>query len=682
MKKLTYLNQIDSLRAIAVLLVVFFHLDISFFKGGFLGVDVFFVISGFLITRIINHEFSQTGTVSFKRFYLRRIRRLMPTLFLTIFLAFILTFLIFSPSDFINATKSMTMSSVALSNFHFLGESDYFDTASNFKPLLHTWSLGIEEQFYILYPITLFILIKCFKKRKNVVFFSLGILFSISLFLTLYTSEYGISDSFSNLFKPKDEITSSVASLQFYLLPFRMFEFLVGAIVALINKPKIKSEILKLFLNLVGLTTIISSAIILSKDSLYLSTLNLIPCLGAALLLFFPPSKYLAFVFENKALRYIGKISYTLYLVHWLLIVVYRYLFNGEFTSIETIGLFTFMLLLSSLIYHYYETPLRYRDYGLSIKSDKNLVFILVACILIVFVINLKVNSDDGWLWRLSPKNRELVENIGVPKDFHLNNWGGAGYKPGWIGEKPGHGGVPDIILMGDSHAGHYLYGLDSIMVKKNKKKIYISNWFTSLKLPDFVRSDKEGMPAISKNKFKQDLKIVNKYPESMVVLSHSWTSQINRSEVLDSETNEYLKLRQDTTGFVVIAQKIEKFRSLIGKERKLLIIGASPKTKSNELNYIEKLLRPKYFSDLTPTSTTFKQNQIAFNTFFESYFKNIPDIHFINPSPAFCSDGKCYKQFNEQIYFSDGSHLSRDGSLKAVTFFEDRLLNILDSKE
>ncbi|WP_430907944.1 acyltransferase family protein [Maribacter sp. 2-571] len=682
MKKLTYLNQIDSLRAIAVLLVVFFHLDISFFKGGFLGVDVFFVISGFLITRIINHEFSQTGTVSFKRFYLRRIRRLMPTLFLTIFLAFILTFLIFSPSDFINATKSMTMSSVALSNFHFLGESDYFDTASNFKPLLHTWSLGIEEQFYILYPITLFILIKCFKKRKNVVFFSLGILFSISLFLTLYTSEYGISDSFSNLFKPKDEITSSVASLQFYLLPFRMFEFLVGAIVALINKPKIKSEILKLFLNLVGLTTIISSAIILSKDSLYLSTLNLIPCLGAALLLFFPPSKYLAFVFENKALRYIGKISYTLYLVHWLLIVVYRYLFNGEFTSIETIGLFTFMLLLSSLIYHYYETPLRYRDYGLSIKSDKNLVFILVACILIVFVINLKVNSDDGWLWRLSPKNRELVENIGVPKDFHLNNWGGAGYKPGWIGEKPGHGGVPDIILMGDSHAGHYLYGLDSIMVKKNKKKIYISNWFTSLKLPDFVRSDKEGMPAISKNKFKQDLKIVNKYPESMVVLSHSWTSQINRSEVLDSETNEYLKLRQDTTGFVVIARKIEKFRSLIGKERKLLIIGASPKTKSNELNYIEKLLRPKYFSDLTPTSTTFKQNQIAFNTFFESYFKNIPDINFINPSPAFCSDGKCYKQFNEQIYFSDGSHLSRDGSLKAVTFFEDRLLNILDSKE
>ncbi len=682
MKKLTYLNQIDSLRAIAVLLVIFFHFDISLFKGGFLGVDVFFVISGFLITRIINHEFLQTGTVSLKRFYIRRIRRLMPSLFLTIFLAFIFTFLIFSPSDFMNATNSMTMSSVALSNFHFLGESDYFDTASNFKPLLHTWSLGIEEQFYLLYPITLLVLIKFFKKQKNFVLLGLGILFSISLFLTFYTSKYGVSESISNLFMPKDEITTSVASLQFYLLPFRMFEFLVGAIIALIGRPKVKSEILKLGLNLLGLTTIISSAIILSKNSLYLSTLSLLPCLGAALLLFYPPSKYLSFIFENKALRYIGKISYTLYLMHWLLIVVYRYLFNGEFTSIEIIGLFTIMLLLSSLIYHYYETPLRYKNYRLSIKSDKSLVFALVAGILIVFGVNLKVNSDDGWLWRLSSKNRELVEQIGVPKDFHLNNWGGADYKPGWIGEKPDHGGAPDIILMGDSHAGHYLYGLDSVMVRKNKKKVYVSNWFTSLKLPDFIRSDKEGMPAISKNSFKKDLKIIDRYPESTVVLSHSWTSQINRSEVLDSETNEYIKLRQDTTGFVVIAQKIEKLHSLVGKERNLVIIGASPKTKSNELNYIEKLLRPKYFSNLAPTVSTFEENQIAFNSFFENYFKNISNIHFINPSPAFCTNGDCYKQFNEQIYFSDGSHLSRDGSLRAVTFFENRFLKILDGAE
>ncbi|AUC83742.1 acyltransferase [Lacinutrix sp. Bg11-31] len=107
MKKLSYLNHIDSLRAIAVLLVIFYHLDIDAFKGGFIGVDVFFVISGFLITRIINHEFLEKGTVSLKTFYIRRIRRLIPTLFLT----FIFTFLAFSPSDFMNAAKSMFMSS-------------------------------------------------------------------------------------------------------------------------------------------------------------------------------------------------------------------------------------------------------------------------------------------------------------------------------------------------------------------------------------------------------------------------------------------------------------------------------------------------------------------------------------------------------------------------------------------
>lgn len=682
MKKLSYLNHIDSLRAIAVLLVIFFHLDIQLFKGGFIGVDVFFVISGFLITRIINHEFSETGAVSLKRFYVRRIRRLMPTLFLTLFLTFIFTFLAFSPSDFMNATKSMVASSVALSNFYFLGEADYFDTASNFKPLLHTWSLGIEEQFYLLYPVTLLILIKLFKNTKTKVALGLSILFITSLFLTIFTSKYGVPEYVSNFFMPKDEISTNVSSLQFYLLPFRMFEFLTGGLLATINSVKIKSELSKLTLNLLGLGLIVLSAIFLSKDIPYLSTLNLLPCLGAGILLYFPPSKYVSFIFDSKPLKYIGKISYTLYLVHWLMIVVYRYLFDGEFNIIERISLFIAMVLLSSLIYHYYETPLRYTRSKFSIKSNRVLVAGVIGSILLIFGISFKVNQEQGWLWRLSQKNLNLIEKIGVPKDYHANNWGGAGYKRGWIGEEPTKGGTPDIIVMGDSHAGHYLYGLDSIMVKKNNKKVYISNWFTSLKLPDIIRNDKDGMATISKRQFNIDLETVKRYPNSIVVLSQSWMSQLNRSEILNDATQKYEKFPKDGTAFCLLTQKIEKFQTLIGEERKLVIIGESPRTKSNELNYIEKLLRPKYLSELAPTATTFEQDQIEVNPYFEKHFKAINNIHFIDPSPVFCNGKDCFKQLNDQIFFSDNSHMSKDGSVRAVEFFEDRLLTILDATQ
>jgi len=425
MKKLGYLSHIDSIRALAVLLVVLFHLDISFFRGGFIGVDLFFVISGFLITRLLNHEFAETGKINFKTFYARRIRRLMPTLFLTFFLIFILAFLIFSPSDFINVTNSMFMSSVALSNFHFLGLSDYFDTASNFKPLLHTWSLGVEEQFYLLYPISLLFLLKLFKKKKKGVLISLFVLFLGSLFFTIYTAKFGISQNITNLFLPKNNDLPSISSLQFFLLPFRMFEFLLGGIIAFVQVQKIKSEHLKLILNLLSLFIITICAMTFSKSTFYLSILNLLPCLGVALLLLFPPSKYLKFIFNNKLLIHIGKISYTLYLIHWVVIVYYRYLFDGEFKPMEQVGIFAVTILLSSLIYKYYEMPLRFKKAKFSIKSNRSLVLMLIVAILSVYIIKLKINIAEGCLWRLSDENLKLIKKIGVPKDYHRNNWGG-----------------------------------------------------------------------------------------------------------------------------------------------------------------------------------------------------------------------------------------------------------------
>jgi peptidoglycan/LPS O-acetylase OafA/YrhL len=687
MKKLTFLNHIDSLRGLAVLLVTLFHLDVNLFEGGFIGVDVFFVISGFLITRILNHEFQKTGNINFKTFYTRRVRRLMPTLFLTILLTFILTFLAFSPSDFINATNSMFMSSIALSNFHFLSISDYFNTASNFKPLLHTWSLGIEEQFYLLYPITLFFILKTFKnKGEKKVLFCLVTLFFFSLFYTFYTSIYGVSEELSSLFLPEDNYTSNISSLQFYLLPFRMFEFLAGAIIALLRIPKIKSEYTKLAFNLFGLFIIICCALLFSKNTPYLATINLLPCLGVAILIYLPPSKYLTFFSENRFLRFSGQISYTLYLLHWPIIVIYRYVFDRKFTPLEQIGLFTLIFLLSSVIYTYYETPLRYKKSKFSIKSNKSLYLILVLTISFVFFLKHKIHSENGWLFRLSDENQKLVDKIGIPKDFHKTHYGGVGYKEGWLRVEPVEpnkkGNDPDLILLGDSHAGHLLTGLDSIIVQKGKRSIYVPSLSSTLKLPDIVSTLRRPINQVTlNNRHKIEFDSIMKYPKSPVLFSHAWVSQINKCAVFNHFTNKFEKIPTDSTGWKLLAEKIVKFHNTTGTDRVFIILGENPTTSGGRLNYIEKLFRPKYLSKINPLTSEFPQNRIRFNSFFESYFSTIENIIFIDPSKAFCKIGTCIKQKNNIIYYADGGHLSKGGSLRVIEYLEKPLLKIINKK-
>lgn len=675
-----YLSHIDSLRAIAVLLVVLFHLDITFFQGGFIGVDVFFVISGFLITRIIKHEYEQTGSFNFKRFYIRRLRRLIPSLFLILVLVFIISFLIFSPSDFINQAKSMVMASVALSNFHFLETSNYFDTASQFNPLLHTWSLAIEEQFYLIWPLTIFILLRIFLNKKLIPFVVIFLL-ALSLFYSFYTSYYGISDETLNMFTSDNEILPNISSFQFYLLPFRVFEFLIGAILVFLPIEKIKGNLSTGILNVLGLLLILAPAVYFNKSQVFLSTLNLIPCLGAALLIIAPPIKIFSPFLDNKYFRLIGNISYTWYLVHWPLIVFYKYFTNNSLGVVSQILLLVVSFGISYLIYKYYETPLRYKTYKISIKSDYNLVYLVVIFILGFNILKMDVSFNDGWLWRLDKKSLDLIAEIGVPKDFHKKNWGGAGYSyRGFIG-KNNEQDKPDMFLFGDSHAGHYNYGLDSILVKKHNKVIHSTN-FSALLLPEVKPTHLEFDRV--KKLLDNQIKLLRENPNATFVLSHLWIGQMKRSETLNNTTNEFEAITLDTTGFKNVAKKIDKFIDLVGRaNRKVVIIGETPSNYKNyvessaQLNYVDKILRPKYFKNFFPTESTFENNKdaIAFNNYLEGYFKNTKNVLVVNPDVVFCEDNICKLQYNSEIYFSDASHLSLDGSLYFAKFFEKELL-------
>ena len=193
--KVNYRPDIDGLRAIAVISVIFYHADNSFnnlkiLPGGFIGVDIFFVISGFLITSIILRELNETGTFSFKNFYLRRLKRIIPVLLLVFISTFPFIWLFFVPTSFLDFSKSLISSLFFLSNYHFYFSGELYDAESSLlKPLMHTWSLSIEEQYYLIFPIILTVVFKFFRKNLFKVFVLLFLVSFVSMIFTFQKNE-------------------------------------------------------------------------------------------------------------------------------------------------------------------------------------------------------------------------------------------------------------------------------------------------------------------------------------------------------------------------------------------------------------------------------------------------------------------------------------------------------------
>ena len=245
-----YRPDIDGLRAIAVLAVIAFHLGFASLAGGFLGVDIFFVISGYLITSIIAPKMA-AGTFSFRGFYLKRIRRLVPPALVTIFATFIASAFILDPNDLIVMAKSAIAAVFSLSNFVFFSEAGYWDAQSELKPLLHTWSLGVEEQFYIFWPLLVFLFWRLVKRKQGedkARLRHLFWLFAIFTVLGVIVSEWML------------RLNSSAA---FYLLPARMFQFSIGAMAALLTHQylwqKLATPFLRLIIGMIGLLAVLAS---------------------------------------------------------------------------------------------------------------------------------------------------------------------------------------------------------------------------------------------------------------------------------------------------------------------------------------------------------------------------------------------------------------------------------------
>ena len=311
-----YRSEIDGLRAIAVIPVVLFHAGFSLFNGGFIGVDIFFVISGYLITTILIEKI-ENNQFSILNFYERRARRILPALFLVMLVSFPLSWMWMLQDQFEQFSQSLVAVSLFISNILFWSESGYFDLSAELKPLLHTWSLAVEEQYYLLFPPFLYF---AWRLGKNRVFLMIVIMSIISFIL----SEWGWRN------KP---------SANFYLAPTRVWELFSGSIAAFIA---MKNGVQKNnFLSFIGLILIIGSIFIFDELTPFPSYYALAPVLGVMLIILFARSEtFVASLLSNKIIVQIGLISYSTYLWHQPIFAFARIRMIDEPTKI-------FMLFLS-----------------------------------------------------------------------------------------------------------------------------------------------------------------------------------------------------------------------------------------------------------------------------------------------------------------------------------------------
>ena len=424
-----------------MLSVLLFHFGVDLFPGGYVGVDVFFVISGFLITRLIK-DGVENGTFSFGKFYVRRARRLFPALFFTVLVTFLVACTLFTPDDLERVGGATLHVLLSVSNFFFWTESGYFDANSTVKPLLHFWSLSVEEQFYFVWPFILVFLLTRFTSK-----------FVLPAFIL-------VTGCASLIFAQRWMSIDSAAV--FFLLPFRVMEFAFGAIVVWLLDFKPKSNLIRELILALGLILILYSVIAFNDETLFPGLSAVVPCLGTAMAIFAGKPKLLGGLLASKVLVFIGLISYSLYLCHWPIYVFYRYAApNIEITYVQVIVLTAVSLLVATLMYRFVERPFRFVPIQQQTQSTSAVFGLICALLCLVLVLPAAhAWANKGWAWRYSDSGEDISQLFDLDKfrfesiQFNQENVLAATFSS-W-GRK--------ILVVGDSHARDVSNGLVQVL--------------------------------------------------------------------------------------------------------------------------------------------------------------------------------------------------------------------------
>lgn len=403
-----YRPDIDGLRAFAVICVIIFHIWPKALPGGFVGVDIFFVISGFLITTIIMSEMIN-GTFSFAKFYTRRIKRIMPLCWTIVIIAYIAAWLILLPGDLINFSGSARAVGFYASNIFFIKHNNYFAISSNEIPLIHTWSLSVEEQFYLVWPILLFFIYK-FTKNLNLLILTIIGIILLSLSFSIWCSHHKLV--FGNY------------GFGYYSIFSRAYELSIGVLLALIfEKRKHSKDILCAInslnskfnlLSVIGVLLLFYSIFFITDGDQFPGYLALLPTFGAALIILTGTGTHRCIVnriLSHKVIVYIGLLSYSLYLFHWPILAYWHYENPGLTPDIsQGIVIIIVTMLLSILGYLLIELPIK----KMQLSMLSAIVLLQILPLTLFMTLRNKIYNNDGYIERLDDSFRT--------KPFFLKN--------------------------------------------------------------------------------------------------------------------------------------------------------------------------------------------------------------------------------------------------------------------
>ncbi len=660
--KLTYRPEIDGLRAIAVVAVILYHAQITIlghkpFKGGFIGVDIFFVISGYLITSIILKELVNTGSFSFKHFYERRVRRILPALLFVMLASLPFAWMYLLPSSFIDFSKSILYSLGFSSNFYFYYTGQIYGAESGLlKPFLHTWSLSVEEQFYILFPIVLLVIFKYFTKYLIHILI-LGFVISLGL------ADWG---------------TKNYAAFNFYVLPTRGWEILAGSILAYFeinNTHRNKNKTLNLILPTIGLLLIIHSIIFFNDEMYHPSFYTLSPIIGVCLIIWFSnKDELITKILSTKLFVGIGLISYSLYLWHYPIFAFFR---NSEFAQYQIIKIIIIFIAftLSIISFFFIEKPFR---------NGKNnffkILIILLISILIIIILNLTILYNKGFKKRMIFP--EVVLNTLETLNYRQNSQNGLkchnrlGDKGFCIfNELSDNKG--DIVLLGDSLTDAILTNLIE-QVSNTKYRLIHMGYNGNLFLPNFIRFEKRTNNIITdennhnfrkkflENKTHKNTYVIiygdyNYYFEKRLKISENEITEYKTSSKYSTRDNVFLDYDRRK---ILLKKKIKESLINLSKNKKVLLIYPSPIPPVDILNHI-KIKRTNiykdetfYLKDKVNYSKNFfrKYNSEIFELFNEINLKNLYKIKLEN---IFCPKNQCIFYDNKNSYIFDHVHPS-----------------------
>ncbi len=413
---------IDGLRAVAIVPVLLFHAGIARVSGGFTGVDVFFVVSGYLITGLILDDIAK-GSFSVAHFYERRVRRILPALFVLLICASLAAYVLLMPDDAREFGRSLFATMLFSSNVLFSMQTGYFQAPAEMKPLLHTWSLAVEEQFYILYPLVLFLVTRYLRKHYSVVLLS----------------ALGLSLAFSIWY------VHTHHSAAFYSSVARAWELLLGGILAIQVIRPVRHRLIANVLAFLGLVLLVYSFLTLSGTRAFPGVNALYPTLGAALIIYSGAGRdtFVAKVLSTKPVAFIGLISYSLYLWHWALLVFLKYYLVRRLSGWEIAAVMGVAVVIATLSWRFVESPFRGRR---RLMKSRRLLFAGAAAGSVAFVL-------FGGL---------LFLTGGLPSRFSSQVLGLlAGKGDYWARRDQCMGQIcaignsaPGFLLWGDSHAG------------------------------------------------------------------------------------------------------------------------------------------------------------------------------------------------------------------------------------